>query len=852
MGISACIPLRVLCRGSDGRENQEEWSKSASAVAPLPRRIFVNAFELVSVVLVGLSLLLAGQTASARNASDLLAKGIQVAGALESVSDTEARTAHFIDAARRGDLELVKKFVAEGIDVNASNKSGETALMEACAHGHLDVINLLLDHKADIKLRNNLNETALVKAFEGKSALEILSLVDKRGLLNMDEHPRWLQKLIVLGDLEVLKALMSQMPKFREVVISNGGLALAARSGDMAKINYFLEQGANPNEVVEDLGSPLLQCVSSRSLAGAKLLLDRRANVEGPSGQSPLFMAVASGNNEMVKLLIQYGANVNIQIPTDKNTTPLLKSLDSEASSRDEVMDTLLNGGADVNLPNSFGFTPLMAACANGRLEAVKKLLDRGASVSAEPNRGNSGSGASIGGMTALMYAAWAGAKDVVEVLLNHRAEIDRSDAQGYTALLYALERGWDGAAMLLLKKGASLGVRTKNGTNSLVVAARGGAPSLVDEVLKRSTDSEIKSVANLNMAMAEALYNGHGAAAVRLILAGADARCQSSVKEPDGTSTAYNMLMIAAKAGADDAIDELVRRGLPVNAELPDGITALMLALEEGHSDVVRRLIEKGANVHHKTKNGYSTLMSASGGGVLAFISQRLDETENVNGRTSAGLTALHFACKAKRIEACRFLLARGADVNAASSATKDGFQTTPLMIAASIRHDHTILKVLLQSGAQVNWQARDGSTALIAACGNGYPDHAVLLLDKGADPNVALNNGLTPLMIAVNFGSCDKPGPCEDWRRRSRKTVETLLQAGAKINALRPSDGMSALGVVCLTGDDVLAEWLLKKGAEPSVKLNDGRTLVELARSKGNVQVAALIDKWLKQPRR
>jgi len=395
-----------------------------------------------------------------------------------------------------------------------------------------------------------------------------------------------------------------------------------------------------------------------------------------------------------------------------------------------------------------------------------------------------------------------------------------------------ALGSGSEDAARFLIVKGADVNVRTPNGYNCLRAAAKGGGSTeLLDLIWHKATDKNILSVNDMTWALIEALAGGHSRTAQYFIDKGASVREQFVRDEGQQNEIRYTMLMVAALGGNADAVDLLVKRGLPVDSEQNDGTTALILALRNGHEAFARRLIEKGANPKRKTKSGYTMLMAASEGGAVKFVKEFLANGEDVNARTSGGTTALHYACGQNRITAARLLWEGGADVNAATMA---GW--TPLMIAAgAIDRDETLLKELLAGKSQVNQQNSEGATALTLACEGGKVYYTELLLQKKADPNLSRSDGLTPLMLAV--------------AKDSLRIVSKLVAFGAQVNAVRTQDGLTALAVTCKTGNVEIAEWLLTNGANPRANLNDGRTMVELARSNNKHKVADLIARWMQR---
>lgn len=126
------------------------------------------------------------------------------------------------------------------------------------------------------------------------------------------------------------------------------------------------------------------------------------------SGRTPLHFAVENSDCEVVEQLLERGADVDVQ--DSGGTTPLHNAAISNAS---EVAELLLNRGADVNVQDVVGNTPLHnAASNNASSEAAEVLLDHGVDVNVQNNDGN----------TPLDLARRGDASETVELLLNRGA----------------------------------------------------------------------------------------------------------------------------------------------------------------------------------------------------------------------------------------------------------------------------------------------------------------------------------------------------------------------------------------------------------------------------------------------
>ena len=159
-------------------------------------------------------------------------------------------------------------------------------------------------------------------------------------------------------------------------------------------------------------------------------------NAKDSNGMSPLAYAAFRGDIEMVKALLEKGADVSSK---DKNgNTPLLAACMKD---NEDISRLLMENGAD------FGITkPLSPAVVQGSTWLVKALLEKGADVNEKSARD---------GVTALMYAARLGHKEIVSILLENGADVNATDRLGRTALAHASKTGQTGVIKMLKEAGA-------------------------------------------------------------------------------------------------------------------------------------------------------------------------------------------------------------------------------------------------------------------------------------------------------------------------------------------------------------------------------------------------------------
>lgn len=235
-------------------------------------------------------------------------------------------------------------------------------------------------------------------------------------------------------------------------------LKVAIRENDLNAVKEAIE-GGMPLDV--DLGSvvPLTLAVKHRHHAIVQYLLERGAdaNVSGVFGQMPLHLA---SEPEIAGLLLEHGAEPDVL--DQRGGTPLQIAA---ANGKTAMIKFLLEHGAAVDLPNEEGGTPLMAACTHGESRAVKLLVEAGADVN---HRGHSN-------RTPLHQAVQGNQKartTIIGQLLSAGADINATDDAGYTPLMDACYNdGSVGIVQTLLDHGADVNVKGMFGRTAWSIA---------------------------------------------------------------------------------------------------------------------------------------------------------------------------------------------------------------------------------------------------------------------------------------------------------------------------------------------------------------------------------------------
>jgi ankyrin repeat protein len=204
-----------------------------------------------------------------------------------------------------------------------------------------------------------------------------------------------------------------------------------AKDGDTLGVKLFLIAGMSP-EVRNDAGeTPLLLAARYDHAQVERALLEKGADVNARDkrGFTPLMRAVLNGSEEAVKTVMEFKPDLNAQTtdpdPDTSGSTALMYAV---AKDRKDVVDLLLDAGADINESDAVVGSALTWAAAYDREEIVTDLLERGA----DPNVVNN-----VGG-TPLIVAASKGNPRIVRMLLDHGADPQAKMKDGRNAIQVA------------------------------------------------------------------------------------------------------------------------------------------------------------------------------------------------------------------------------------------------------------------------------------------------------------------------------------------------------------------------------------------------------------------------------
>lgn len=537
-------------------------------------------------------------------------------------------------------------------------------------------------------------------------------------------------------------------------------------------VREALNRGADPNLQMDPA-----QAEGHLSLDDFARLLMHRSTPPDPNAKTALMFAANNSHADIVEALLQHGADVNrLQ---DGGYSALLYA-SSKASPA--IVETLLKHGADVKAQNREGITPLLNAVRSGQLANVRLLLAKGADLHAVDKQGETVLSLAVENPFGSIHTP-AAAEEIVRYLLAQGAD-ERDLPPAHLALVAPIPTYAPGDAIpvhpVLVYSGGyttppppAPKVQKPTPTvapappppfTPLLYAAKYGNLTLLKFLWERAdgavrqqfgTQALSKAVASRRTECVQFLLDQHVPVNASPELMHGPAYA--------GSIAGYTPLHYAVSSPNGIPLARLLlAHGADVNAAAADGTTPLLIAADSAYLPGVQLLLTHGANVHAvDSRTGRNALIRSANRTELVRLF--LDHGLDVNARDSQGRTALMHCFTPLNAS---ILLEHGANVN-----LQDREGNTALMLIAREASSPNLITLLLQHGAQVDARNSAGATALMQ-CRD--PQNGALLIAQGAQVNLQDAKGDTPLTYAIR----------EIPQRHGTDFIAMLLKHGAGIN--------------------------------------------------------------------
>ncbi|XP_035912924.1 serine/threonine-protein phosphatase 6 regulatory ankyrin repeat subunit B isoform X3 [Anopheles stephensi] len=724
--------------------------------------------------------------------------------------------------------------------------TGMTPLMYAVKDNRTPILDRMIELGSDVGARNNDNYNVIHIASMYSREDVVKLLLQKRGVDPYSTGGSRQQTAVHLvasrqtgTATAILRALLTAAGKDIRTKTDGKGkipLLLAVEAGNQSMCRELLSsQTADQLKATTTNGDTALHLAARRKdVEMARILIDYGANVDvqNGEGQTALHIAAAEGDEAMVKYF--YTVRASAAITDFQDRTPMHLAAENGHASIIEILadkyrasiyertkdgstlmhiaslnghaecaTTLFRKGVYLHMPNKGGARSIHTAAKYGHVGIISTLLNKGEKVDVPTNDH----------YTALHIAVQSAKPAVVETLLGFGAEVHVRGGRLRETPLHIAARVRDGdrCALMLLKSGAGANKTTDDGQTPVHVAAKNGNVLTLDLLLEDNGDPLIKS--------------NVGETPLHL---GAR-NCHPQIVK-------HLIDFVMMKHGK-----EVLRNYLNFTNE--DGATALHYACQvtkdevkkpNGDRDIVRMLLESGADVALNTKSTLETCFHAvavaGNNDVLTEMISHMSATDiqkAMNRQSSVGWTPLLIACNRGHMDLVNNLLANHARVD-----VFDNEGRSALHLAA----EHGYLQVcdaLITNKAFINSKSRVGRTALHLAAMNGYSELVKFLIrDHNAVVDILTLRKQTPLHLAAASGQMN--------------VCKLLLELGANIDAT-DDVGQKPIHVAAQNNYSEVAKLFLQQ--HPNLVMatsKDGNTCAHIAAMQGSVKVIEELMKF------
>ena len=371
--------------------------------------------------------------------------------------------------------------------------------------------------------------------------------------------------------------------------INDGTLGLAAENRDNEVVKMLLENGADPNFVCKN-----------RYL--------------------PLYYALVDGNENTIDVLLKHGASLDLVL---KETADVLQKViknNAITTGKNNIVEMLLEHGAAPNSTDKYDYTPIETAIHESKEDIVKTLLEHGAN----PNIVKKDD-------TSLLYiGVLLGNTEIVKMLLEHGANPNQANQKGEIPL-HALNnrKSKPSIAKLLLDKGSEVNKINNKGETPLDVAFDSEIKALL-RFYGAKTGDELKQENSTDFPRVQQKQFLQSATSMQENLAETQKGPKQSPVTFTGNSLAVNApdqfgetpLLKAVKKGQVEKVKDLIAQGADVNFVDQFKSSVLMTAVKKENAEIVKLLVEAGADVNYKNNFGKSVLQVAEQKGFTEIIS--------------------------------------------------------------------------------------------------------------------------------------------------------------------------------------------------------------------------------------
>ncbi|KAG5747480.1 hypothetical protein H9Q70_009843 [Fusarium xylarioides] len=516
-----------------------------------------------------------------------------------------------IHAARANNIEIVNMLLKEGykVDVQLDDTPYHgTPLVAAARAGYHDIVTALLEKGSSVNYAAPRNITPLMSAVLGSQATITKKFIDAGADMDVigGATYNWNATHFAYNRLDCMKVLVDAGADINSLGPDGTPFYLAAYFNSIKVVELLLEHKPDletrcPEGDFTDAGYTALHCAAYYGYNELlRLLLEGGADIEAktPKGGTPLILAVATNNEESVKILLEYKLDIDA-IDVFGSTAILCLPNPANLS----VVRRLINRGASLTLRNKEKYTPLGQAVVNGDLPLARMLSLEKVDLNAE----------AAGNGTALHIATEECNIDMVKVLTEKGASPDIVNSWMYGSPLQRLFEKYDTstenkdaiARHLINDAGADVNVHGGNLGSVLNAAILSGSLDTIKFILEKGADIGWQDFQGRRPVHCAALKSAEH---FRLLL---EASGDDEERLGITTRTKYGMtvLHLAVATGRSDLVELVLSHTsgtISINEPDDDGWTPLLWACrfceewgtpKEISPEIVKLLLDRGAD---------------------------------------------------------------------------------------------------------------------------------------------------------------------------------------------------------------------------------------------------------------
>ena len=600
-----------------------------------------------------------------------------------------------------------------------------TPLHIASKEGYLDMCQILLEHKADVCAHDNKGNSPLHWALSG-DRLEISCLLLRYNAEVNSQNECGSTPLLIAssnGNIGLFRLLLAHnADAFVHDNRRNTPLHVAAIGGHVEVVRSLLELKADVDSLNKEGLTPLQRALKGWGkgyLDVVQLLLDYGANVNvydnDRSRNTPLHFAASQGHLEMARRLLKL--KVDVDSLNDNGLTPLQRASEGRREGYLDIMRLLLNYGANVNVHDNHRNTPLHFAVSEGHLEVARMLLEHNADVDSLNRKG-------LTPLCSALEYRREGCLDIVRLLLYHGANVNLHYNGRNTPLHFATSEGYLEVARMLLEHKADVNALNKKGSTPLHGAFESWRGDIVRLLLIHGADMKVHDRSGNTLLHLSALTGDLELARILL-----EHIAEAINSQNDNGSTAF---LLALEIQNTDVAQLLLNHNADVHVHDKRSDTPLLVAVCKGHIAICRILLERNVEVNCQNDHGSTPLLLASQYGPPDLVQLLLDHNANLDLRDGDGDTPLHCAAIGGQPKVVQLLLKLKVDIN---SRNEEG--STPLHLASAGfgEGNPDVVQLLLDHSADIQARNLSGGTASEVACGPKWREIVQLLSEHAAE---------------------------------------------------------------------------------------------------------------------